>query len=966
MRTTKDLDLLVSLPSSSVKSFNVLAPNLAKECFVASDPVNNQLGSGGGTAYLLLEAWKNQAPETDFFKWLNASSKLMIHGSGQSRRLPAYAAAGKSLAPLPIMDGFAGQTPGQTLLDFQKNLYGRFYMNASSNFVLMIACGDVLVISEKHLPIIPDADIAIFGMPTTPEEATNHGAIFCPLSNKQNVDFFLQKPSVEKTRILQQSHLCYLDSGVWLFSEKAVRALFNKCGLESTDDLLSKIPEMFDIYADMGTCLGTNPEKIDLELNNLKTAIVPMYNTRFLHFGTNQSLISSTLWLSQYALSRTDHLDNNKENFRVIQYSQIDKQLSSQNKQLWIDNSFINEFWQLSSNHIITSIPENSWNLSLKAGICLDCSYISKESFALRFYGFNDIFKGTVDNDDTIFCETPLKEWLTNHGLSLEELGIDAGTDIQDANLFPVMNVEDCKQTASDFINWLITPGATQDEEFKARYLKSERYSAKHLLYNTVFDSAIEQRNVNYNSFLSDIIRNNFSKNSFKLDLCKLANIIDKSSDSLLEEIDTSDSSVDFPSIHRNMLLSQLTQGEQRNEYETKAFESLREMIIANNKQSLCQPQRNIKEDQLVWGRSPIRLDLAGGWSDTPPYCIEYGGKVVNVAVELNGQSPIQVFCKLSQEPTITIRSIDLGIENVIKSYDEIITYNQLGSGFGIVKAALALAGFEPRFHINGGYASLEEQLKVELGGGLEISTVCAIPKGSGLGTSSVLSATILGTLSKICGLHWDETDIISKTSTLEQMLTSGGGWQDQIGGLYKSIKLIETIPGMEQRPIIKWLPEGIFSEQYVNHTILLYYTGYTRIAKNILGEIVKNIFLNSAEHINIIREIQNNAVFTADAIQRNDWNAIVEGIRRSWTLNQRLDAGTNRPEIQQIIDTIEEDAAAYKLLGAGGGGYMMIFANNFASGVKIKQKLNDNPPNELARFVDISLSKTGFQVTTS
>jgi galactokinase/mevalonate kinase-like predicted kinase len=717
----------------------------------------------------------------------------------------------------------------------------------------MIACGDVLVISEKHLPIIPDADIAIFGMPTKPEEATNHGAIFCPLSKKQNVDFFLQKPSVEKTRKLQQTHLCYLDSGVWLFSEKAVRALFNKCGFKSKEDFF-RIPEMFDIYSDMGTCLGSNPEKRDPELNNLKAAIVPMHNTRFLHFGTNQSLISSTLWLSQYALSRTDHLDNNKENFRVIQYSQIDKQLSSQNKQLWIDNSFINEYWQLSSNHIITSIPENSWNISLKAGICLDCSYISKEKFALRFYGFNDLFKGAVGNDDTIFCETPLKTWLINHGLSLAELGIDENTDIQEANLFPAMNLTELKeQTSADFVNWLINPGSTHNESFKTQYLKKERYSARHLLYNTVFDSAIEQKNVNYNSFLNDIIKNNFAKNSSKLDLCKLAEII-KSTDGSLKAIDTADSSADFPSIHKNMLLSQLTQGEQSSGYETKAFESLREMIIANTKQSLCQPQRNIKEDQLVWGRSPIRLDLAGGWSDTPPYCIEYGGKVVNVAVELNGQSPIQVFCKLSKEPTITIRSIDLGIEDVVATYDELTTYtNQLGGGFGIVKAALALAGFEPRFHVNGGYASLEEQLKAELGGGLEISTVCAIPKGSGLGTSSVLSATILGTLSKTCGLHWDETDIIAKTSTLEQMLTSGGGWQDQIGGLYKSIKLIETNPGMEQKPIIKWLPEGIFSEQYVNHTILLYYTGYTRIAKNILGEIVKNIFLNSSEHINII-----------------------------------------------------------------------------------------------------------------
>jgi len=965
MRKTKDLDLLVSLPASSVKSFKKLAPRLANQCFVTSDPVGTQLGSGGGTAYLLIEAWKTQSPELSFLEWLNKSNKLMIHGSGQSRRLPAYAAPGKSLAPLPIMDGFSGQAPGQTLLDFQKNTYGRFYMNASNNFVLMIACGDVMVISENHLPMIPDADIAIFGMSTTPEEASHHGAMFCPISNKQNVDFFLQKPEVEKTRKLQQTHLCYLDTGIWLFSEKAVKALLNKCGLQNAEDLASKTPNNFDIYSDMGICLGTNPANKDKELNNLTTAIVPMQNTRFLHFGTNQSLISSTLWLEQYGLSRTDQSDNNQNNFRVIQYSNIEKELSSQNKQLWIDNSSVNSNWTLNSNHVITSIPENNWSLSLKPGICLDCSYVSNNSFALRFYGFNDMFKGVLNSDSTKFCSISFNKWLENHGLSFDELELNEHEDIQTAKLFPIMQISDFSNSQkSEYINWLINPSSKQNEKFKETYIKSERYSATDLLYRSELDLFADQRAASKKLYINSIINNEqFNRTLSKLDLKQLADMLENSQ---IELIKKSADTEDFSVIHNNMLLSCIKKDDSE-KYKAKAFEQLREMIIGNAKQTLSQPVRNVKEDQLVWGRSPIRLDLAGGWSDTPPYCIEYGGKVVNVAVDLNGQSPIQVFCKLSKEPTITIRSVDLGMETKIETYDEIKTYNaKVGCGFGIVKAALALAGFEPKFHVSNGYKTLKEQLTSELDGGLEITTVCAIPKGSGLGTSSVLSATILGTLSKICGLHWDETDIISKVSTLEQMLTTGGGWQDQIGGLYSSIKLIETMPGLEQKPIIKWLPENLFSEQYANHTILLYYTGITRIAKNILSEIVKNLFLNSTEHISIIKEIQNNAVFTADAIQRNDWESIVEGIRRSWILNQRLDAGTNTPEIQGIIDSISEYASAYKLLGAGGGGYMMIFAKNLASGVKIKQILNDNPPNKLARFVDISLSKTGFQATTS
>ena len=77
--------------------------------------------------------------------------------------------------------------------------------------------------------------------------------------------------------------------------------------------------------------------------------------------------------------------------------------------------------------------------------------------------------------------------------------------------------------------------------------------------------------------------------------------------------------------------------------------------------------------------------------------------------------------------------------------------YTQVGSSFAIPKAALSLAGFSQHFSLQK-YESLEEQLKA-LGGGLEITTLAAIPKGSGLGTSSIIASTLLGTLSNVCSL---------------------------------------------------------------------------------------------------------------------------------------------------------------------------------------------------------------------
>ncbi|MEI6810075.1 MAG: bifunctional fucokinase/L-fucose-1-P-guanylyltransferase, partial [bacterium] len=400
--------------------------------------------------------------------------------------------------------------------------------------------------------------------------------------------------------------------------------------------------------------------------------------------------------------------------------------------------------------------------------------------------------------------------------------------------------------------------------------------------------------------------------------------------------------------------------------YETEAFELLRKMIVDRMELEPVVPKRNLLEDQVVWGRSSVRLDLAGGWSDTPPFCIEYGGRVVNVAVDLNGQPPIQVFGRLSQKHEIVIRSIDLGIEERIGSYDDLRRWGVLGSGFGIAKAALALAGFDPQFQSKGTSRSLEDQLRRDFGGGIELSMVCAIPKGSGLGTSSILAASLLGTLSEMCGLGWSTEDLFGRTLALEQMLTAGGGWQDQVGGVTGGVKFIETAPGLMQKPVMRWLPNHFFSEAYANKQILLYYTGMTRVAHGILGEIVRGMFLNSARHLGIIEEIGHNALFAADAIQRNDWNGLCESIRRSWDLNQRLDGGTNPPQVKGILDSIGDHVSAAKLLGAGGGGYLLLFAKDLGSASQIRSILTGNPPNGRARFVDLGLSSKGFQVTRS
>ena len=397
------------------------------------------------------------------------------------------------------------------------------------------------------------------------------------------------------------------------------------------------------------------------------------------------------------------------------------------------------------------------------------------------------------------------------------------------------------------------------------------------------------------------------------------------------------------------------------------AFSLLREGLLSpltSHVSPLCVPQLSVYPDQIVWSRSPVRIDLAGGWTDTPPYCLMEGGSVVNIAIELNGQPPLQTYVKPCREPHIVLRSIDLGAIEVIDTFEQLAEYNKVGSPFSIPKAALALAGFLPAF-CKEDYTSLRQQLEA-FGSGIELTLLSAIPAGSGLGTSSILASTVLGAISDFCSLAWDKNDIGRRTLVLEQLLTTGGGWQDQFGGVLGGVKLLQTQRGFDQNPQVRWLPDSLFTQPEYAQCHLLYYTGITRTAKTILAEIVRRMFLNHGGEIRQLRAMKAHAIDMYEAIQRQDYDAYGRLVRKTWQQNQLIDSGTNPESVQRITSLVDDLCLGYKLPGAGGGGYLYMVAKDPEAAARIKQIINQTQPNPNARFVDMTLSKKGLQISRS
>ena len=190
----KPIHYLLSLPIAMAPSAAALAGLAAPLWFMDSDPPGGSVGSGGGTAHLLAEAWKAQGAGQSFADWLQCSRKMIIHGGGQSRRLPAYAPVGKPFLPLPVIRDEIGQRLDQTLLDFQRPVLEGVLASAPETYVAAVASGDVLLRFAPLLSSLPQTDVLALGMAASPEEAQSFGVFFFRRESPRDLAFFLQKP----------------------------------------------------------------------------------------------------------------------------------------------------------------------------------------------------------------------------------------------------------------------------------------------------------------------------------------------------------------------------------------------------------------------------------------------------------------------------------------------------------------------------------------------------------------------------------------------------------------------------------------------------------------------------------------------------------------------------------------------------------------------------------------------------
>jgi fucokinase len=306
-----------------------------------------------------------------------------------------------------------------------------------------------------------------------------------------------------------------------------------------------------------------------------------------------------------------------------------------------------------------------------------------------------------------------------------------------------------------------------------------------------------------------------------------------------------------------------------------------------------------------------VRVDFGGGWTDTPPFSLERGGAVFNAAL-----SPLPIWAEAEVIPQrrLVLESEDIGAAVDVATAADAAGYCQPNDPFALLKACLVLMGvLDP---------AVERPL--DAGTGLRVRTGCRIPRGSGLGTSSILGAALLRALGEALGRPQEDAELSRQTLELEQLMTTGGGWQDQMGAIAPGAKLVSTEPGLEQRPLVQPLALAPSDRRTFEAHLVVAYTGHHRLAKNILREVVMRYLGRDPLAMQALYQLRAVAARLAQAAAALDLELFGTLVNQAWLLNKTLDPQTSYPAVERLFSALAPHVHGAKLVGAGGGGFLI------------------------------------------
>ena len=242
--------------------------------------------------------------------------------------------------------------------------------------------------------------------------------------------------------------------------------------------------------------------------------------------------------------------------------------------------------------------------------------------------------------------------------------------------------------------------------------------------------------------------------------------------------------------------------------------------------------------------------------------------------------------------------------------------------------------------------------LKIEKG--IEMVHTSDIPAQSGVGSSSAFTVGFLNALYALMGKMVTKRQLAREAIHVEQnLIKENVGSQDQVAVAFGGLNKIEF--GSEKDFYV--YPVTITNDKLLllQKHLMLFYSGFSRTASDIAGEQIKNT-PGKKKELQVMKEMVEEAVniLNRDSIEVRDFGRL---LHESWEIKRNLTNVISTSEIDDIYETARKAGAiGGKLLGAGGGGFILLFAEPEIQ-PKIKERLNN------LIYVPFSFEKLGSQV---
>jgi D-glycero-alpha-D-manno-heptose-7-phosphate kinase len=301
-----------------------------------------------------------------------------------------------------------------------------------------------------------------------------------------------------------------------------------------------------------------------------------------------------------------------------------------------------------------------------------------------------------------------------------------------------------------------------------------------------------------------------------------------------------------------------------------------------------------------VRSRAPLRLGLGGGGTDVSPYCDQYGGAVLNVAIDLFAYTIIEP----TADNRVMMKASDIdefyegSCDEAMESGDELILHRAV-------------------------YRRIVNQFNGGRPLSCRITTFCDAPPGSGLGTSSTVVVSLVKAFAEWLNLPLGEYEIAHLAYEIERIDAKlAGGRQDQYAAAFGGVNFIEFYS--DNRVIVNPLRVKNWIMSEFETSLVLFDSGRSRSSAAIIDKQTANLADKTSPTLEAMHELKADAIGMKECLLKGDLTQFALFMRKSWVAKKKLAKEITNARIDRVYEiAMAAGALAGKVSGAGGGGFM-------------------------------------------